>query len=142
MSAHSFEVNQPIRSSKPTEQPDLQRAHPGQPNPAAVTSNTPQPPGYTFNKHLSPTAFVHARVVPIPTSEHAADTFENAGADIGEYASLCTNHKPCNLLTAKLYPATFKLSQIALTHVTYLKLFCLCCSKTVLRKLCCAATDN
>lgn len=53
-SSSSFEGNQPFKStsSRPSAQPDLQRAvsHPGQPNDAsaAVNTNTPQPPGYTF----------------------------------------------------------------------------------------------
>ncbi|XP_076616737.1 uncharacterized protein LOC143339417 isoform X1 [Chaetodon auriga] len=37
----SHEANQPPRNSRPA---DPQRVHPGQPNPAAVTSNTPKPP--------------------------------------------------------------------------------------------------
>ncbi|XP_035522155.1 protein NO VEIN isoform X1 [Morone saxatilis] len=46
-SSSSYEGNQPLRSSsRPTDQPGLQRVptHPGQPNPAAVTSNTSRPP--------------------------------------------------------------------------------------------------
>ncbi|XP_044034429.1 protein NO VEIN isoform X2 [Siniperca chuatsi] len=42
----SYEGNQPLRSSRSTDQPGLQRVptHPSQPNPAALSSNTPQPP--------------------------------------------------------------------------------------------------
>lgn len=47
-SSSIHEANQPLRSSRPTDQPVLQRvlSHPVQPKPAAVTSNAPPPPGY------------------------------------------------------------------------------------------------
>ncbi len=34
-------------------------------------------------------------------SESAADTAENAGISISEYASLCTNQIPCYLLVVR-----------------------------------------
>lgn len=49
-SSSSYEGKQPIRSSsRATDQPGLQRVlgAPGQLLPAAVTTNTPRPPGYT-----------------------------------------------------------------------------------------------
>ncbi len=75
-----------------------------------------------------------SRVVPIPVSENASD--------IDKYASLCTYSIPCDLLTAKQYPATSPLAQLALTDVTYLKTVILCLSKIVHRKKLCATTVN
>ncbi len=57
---------------------------------------------------------------------------KNAG--IGKYASLCTNHTPCNSLVVKRYPAAFQLAQLALTDVAYLKSIFLCCSKTLFKR--------
>ncbi len=51
-----------------------------------------------------------------PESENAADVAENVGISIGEYASLCTNQIPCNLLAAKRYPAVFQIAQVALPY--------------------------
>ncbi len=81
-------------------------------------------------------------LIPIPLSENDADTNENAGVYISEYASLCTNQVPCNLLDVKQYLATFQLAYLALTDVTYQKSSFLCHSKTVHRKLHCAAAVN
>ncbi len=48
-----------------------------------------------FSKHRT-------RVVPIPipVSENASDTADIAGINIVEYASLCTDLIPCDLLAA------------------------------------------
>ncbi len=55
--------------------------------------------------------------MPIPVSESASDITENAGIGISEYASLCTNPIPCDLLAAKWYPATSQLIWLAPTDV-------------------------
>ncbi len=90
---------------------------------------------------MSPKQILHVRAL-LPVSANAADTAKNAGVGIGEYASLCLNQISCNLLAAKWFLATLQLAQLAFTDVTYLKSVFLRCSKTVLRKLCHAATGN
>ena len=50
----SHEANQPIRISRHPDQPGLQKVLPVPPNPAAVTSNTPRPPGHTHSRKPLP----------------------------------------------------------------------------------------
>ncbi len=61
--------------------------------------------------------------VPIPASEIAADTVENAGVGISQYASLCTNQIQCYLVAMKRHPAALQLAQLALTDDTYNQFF-------------------
>ncbi len=66
--------------------------------------------------------------------QNAADSAKNTVSGISEYASLCTEQIPSNLLAVKQHSATFQSAQLALTDVTDLKSVFLCCSKTELKK--------
>ncbi len=46
----------------------------------------------------------------IPVLENASGTTKNASIDTGEYASLCTDLIPLELLAAKRYPAAPQLA--------------------------------
>ncbi|TKS90196.1 hypothetical protein D9C73_024327 [Collichthys lucidus] len=77
-SSSILEANQPLRSSRPTDQPVLQRvlSHPVQPKPAAVTSNTPPPPA-TECSQQSETAESDSEeslAAPKPPSAQPAET--------------------------------------------------------------------
>ncbi len=66
------------------------------------------------NTYVSSVLCCRVVMIPIPVSENASAITKNAGICIGEYASLCTNQIPSNLvIVTKQYPA--------LTDVTYLK---------------------